>query len=712
MYSGYQQLQPVMASQNDELPRAIPMANRAPMGVPTKQKQKQRRPALQDVKPAALNLPNKKMQPPSQYPSLKPSTTPLAPMNHSQGNRLNQFTAPPAIHAPYTDSMPKKQPSIQKHQAPALKALANPSAQYVDQENLYPRIQPASTNPMPTSGTFIQQKPSAKRAAPGPVDIEATRPNKKPKGQAQQRPSSAGQSSAPEDKEAVPLKITNIEIDAKFRNWVDDGEKSILSYAQWCALAIMAAPDQRASLAEIYQYITDKCSYIRNLHDKKGWQNSIRHNLSLSDNFQKVDRPVDRPGKGMLWTLHDECVVIFKPEKASKKNTGVKAENASTMHLESVEPLQPAPQFLQEPSVPPQVSQSAELHQGLPNIPAPHPSSDATIPESDFNLPDDNFSSLTFEPGIVYDQGFFPDVSSSPPVSKEREERELHSATPTRAVKVRVSSGPRSRQHNRRPMADSGYQSGLSSSVMRGHYKDGSAEEELARMRSSSPLRRMNSMPPPSTPAFKPKPQKPPPSMSPNTCLDLHRENIAKMHASPLRKMLYAANFPQQSPSQSPGFMFLGPASELNFQIHTDSPGLGSPLTGTLSIDRNGSPIKRPFGNKRPRPERVQSTPVLGDITNSAYYKHINFNFTPLPHSTTSYSYESPSKFFDFAASPTKMPINEHVKNIENMNFSGFDLENLENMDNPEETGFDLLGGFPKITGSSQLFTKPRPLGH
>ena len=58
------------------------------------------------------------------------------------------------------------------------------------------------------------------------------------------------------------------------------------------------------TLNSIYQYIQEKYSFYR--HCRSGWQNSIRHNLSLSKAFQKVPRRTNEPGKGMKWQIVPE----------------------------------------------------------------------------------------------------------------------------------------------------------------------------------------------------------------------------------------------------------------------------------------------------------------------------------------------------------------------------------------------------------------------
>ncbi|EKD13060.1 fork head domain-containing protein [Drepanopeziza brunnea f. sp. 'multigermtubi' MB_m1] len=81
--------------------------------------------------------------------------------------------------------------------------------------------------------------------------------------------------------------------------------KPLFSYSQLISQAILDAEGEKLTLAGIYNFITDRYAYYR-AQVPSGWQNSIRHNLSLNKAFGKVARETDEPGKGMKWHIVPE----------------------------------------------------------------------------------------------------------------------------------------------------------------------------------------------------------------------------------------------------------------------------------------------------------------------------------------------------------------------------------------------------------------------
>ncbi|KAI0881926.1 forkhead box protein L2 [Annulohypoxylon maeteangense] len=702
-----------------------PSISRAPM--PSVGKQTSPRRALQNSNVNVMfNPPNGHQKQHSPFKTGRAAASALAPLGSSHSGKLNAVSIlPPTSHSQSTDSIQKKQPMMSRFKTVVQKPTLESSASF-GKENVQPALYPAPPPFNLNLENYYQNAPSRKRTLLEAAPIQDHRPPKKSK----------------LDESALPAHDS-------FPPIVDNGAKPLYSYAQLIGMAILRAPQRRLTLSQIYKWISDNFSFYG--AQDAGWQNSIRHNLSLNKAFIKQERPKDDPGKGNYWAIEPGMEHQFMREKTSKKSN---ANMGSTPFMSSrAEPQRLEPTSYPDlalPSLPPALPVQAHpivhdlLTSQAPNQSEPQVSSDATIPLSDNVGPEDQAERNQDQELPVECSAYSPlpaAMHSSPPIPRRLEAR---SNTPPPMKRDPPSSGPHKRSHRRKyasmdaSVDDSGYISSLDSSVMRPkgnrllssgtdrpRIKRGRAEEEIARLRassydsptkgrpydfippSSSPLRQASGqMLPPLTPAVKVKPPpKPPASVSPNTNLRIHRDKVRSMLNSPLRRVSNIQGAEEIIP-WSPAFQmddslfnFNDPITEpTDFDIFQDIS-----LDPFFAAADNGSPLKR--SARRVRLDRTASASALGEITNSTSKRSITS--APLlraPASSLALSYETPSKVFEgmsspskYLQSPTKNASASPIKNdwnLEEFCTSQFFEDDLE------DGGIDILQGFERISGS------------
>ncbi|KAL8285307.1 hypothetical protein RB597_002413 [Gaeumannomyces tritici] len=740
-------LEPVQIFQDGFYDQATPIMSHAPMPPTSAAPRRALQPSNRNV---IFNPPNHNMSAVRQSP-FKPALqggTPLAPLKASQTNIGAVSIIPPCAQRAPTDSLPKKQPVMSRFKTVAQKpAFAGTSAAapgHLGKENYQGSMMYPVPPPLNLSIDSFYQKPSGKRLLEAPP-IKDSRPQKKPRLDGGPLP--------PHD--SFPL-------------IVDDGTKPGHSYAMLIGMAILRSPQRRLTLSQIYKWISDNFSFYS--PNDAGWQNSIRHNLSLNKNFIKHERPKDDPGKGNYWAIEPGMEHLFMKEKLARKSISA-SDNVSVMST-VLEPSLPPPPSSSEPVLPTQLASAATpIVPNAPStaIPTPleqEPSSDATIPVSDSGAADEALDTTiavaTTEP-LTDANGYSPlaaAMHSSPPIPRHLEPRR-NTPPPPLTSHHRESSAAKSHKRKFASMDDSGYISSLESSVLRSNQngrlltseadrpriKRGRAEEEIARLRassyespskgrswsgfmpqSSSPLRQTSGhdagqMLPPLTPAVKlAPPPRPPPSVSPNTNLRLHRAKVQRMVDSPLRRVL---DMPEQENGWgTPGGYQFDP-SVYDFSFGVDTSGVAefdifqdSTMPSIFPSVEDGSPVKRSL--KRPRLERPSSTGVLGEITNSGSRRPLAS--APLLKATRSpaTTLDTPSKALAggllpsspskvFLQSPAKLP--DMAADAENtwLNIDDFCSTTTFLEEAGDFPGVDITQGFDKIGQPSRSSKSGKP---
>ncbi|KIW71541.1 hypothetical protein PV04_03696 [Phialophora macrospora] len=492
----------------------------------------------------------------------------------------------------------------------------------------------------------------------------------------------------------------------------DDGNKPPYSYAQMIGMAILRAPNRRLTLAQIYDWISTTFAYYAR-DTKRSWHNSIRHNLSLHKAFTKQERPKGDAGKGSYWVIVAGMEAQFIKDKKPRGNMLAPMYNLPGT-------VRPQPQVAQQLSeaLAPNIflGQSSEPPRPQTAPALPELSSDATVPASDAGLHEHEAANFEDSATALVPKSPTPDaINSSPPVVV---------STHHQAISSPSSRMPRSTVFHRQARSltkndDSGYFSSLESSAQKPNKntvvltseldiepmrkKRGRAEEEIVRIRSSSHdltpsharFRPCTIEPPqssspvrvspavtlnPTTPAvvFK-KPIRPPPSVSPNTQLLLHRKAMREFANSPIKGSgLFMSDDTAYSPLKWPSLT----ATELpesSFEIFSD-PAIGlTPATPTFT----SSPLKRPSVARA-----ATSTDVLSDVFGHGYKLNAK---TP-----TRGSLLNPR----VRASQTGSPLKGSTAHLQILDQGDdlFDFKSFENdTSDDNDEGVDILQGFEKI---------------
>lgn len=118
----------------------------------------------------------------------------------------------------------------------------------------------------------------------------------------------------------LPLAVSAVSLQSNLDQDLSKEEakdiKPPYSYATMITQAILSNSDGVMSLSEIYTWISSHYAYYK--YSKTGWQNLIRHNLSLNKAFEKVPRRPNEPGKGMKWQISDS----YKEDFLKKVQSG------------------------------------------------------------------------------------------------------------------------------------------------------------------------------------------------------------------------------------------------------------------------------------------------------------------------------------------------------------------------------------------------------
>ncbi|KAI5480616.1 forkhead box protein J2/J3 [Pseudohyphozyma bogoriensis] len=179
------------------------------------------------------------------------------------------------------------------------------------------------------------------------------------------------------------------------------------TYASLIAQAVSSSEHRKLTLNGIYDWITARWPYFSD--NQNGWQNSIRHNLTLSRGFLKIPRRDDEPGKGAFWAIDPAQISNFDGLHFRKKVVKPPAPPPPPPKP-TPPPSEVPPASAAKPAAKPPVKGRApgpSLSQPLPIIVSPIPDSYVrpAPPPAGSTPPDELTAALLKDPPIVLHEG-------------------------------------------------------------------------------------------------------------------------------------------------------------------------------------------------------------------------------------------------------------------------------------------------------------------
>uniref|UniRef100_A0A3Q0RRA6 Forkhead box protein G1 n=1 Tax=Amphilophus citrinellus TaxID=61819 RepID=A0A3Q0RRA6_AMPCI len=101
------------------------------------------------------------------------------------------------------------------------------------------------------------------------------------------------------------------------------------SFSSLIFMAIEDSPEKRLPVKDIYEWIVNNFPYYRTATG--GWRNSVRHNLSLSKSFRRIQRDKSQSvGKGSLWCVCPEYRPVLL--EVLRKTHSYHSNNSNLLH--------------------------------------------------------------------------------------------------------------------------------------------------------------------------------------------------------------------------------------------------------------------------------------------------------------------------------------------------------------------------------------------